>query len=114
MALDLGMPGSEEGRQVAAHAGSDQADRAAGQKASGHRELAGDGQVLEIAGGEIGDLHQGAPVRQVAVEVTGLAGERAGGESVEVEDGFHFLAAGCGSSSVNLISASALNSLKGS
>ena len=84
-----------------------------------HAQLAGDGEVLEIAGGEIGDLHVGAGGAQAFGEESGFAGRRGRGEAVKVEDAVHFLMGGGGggggvSNSVNLISASALNILKGS
>ena len=82
------------------------------------RKLAGDGEVLEIAGGEIGDFDLGAGGAQARGEEAGFAGGGGGGEAVKVEDAVHFLtgaAAGAAfRSSVNLISASALNILNGS
>ena len=81
-------------------------------------QLTRDGEVLEIAGGQIGDLHLGAGGAQAFGEEAGFIGRRRRGEAVKVEDAIHFfVGAGGGggvSSSVNLISASALNILKGS
>ena len=74
--------------------------------------------MVEIAGGEIGDIDVGAGGAKAFGEEAGFVGRRGRGEAVKVEDTFHFLVGTGGgggvSSSVNLISASALNILKGS
>ena len=63
----------------------------AGGRLLDHTQLAGDGEVLEIAGGEIGDLDLGAGGAQAFGEESGFAGGRGGGEAVKVEDAIHFL-----------------------
>ncbi len=112
------MAGGIKRGEIASHTAADQRYGAAGGLLFDHAKLAGNGEVLEIAGGEVGDCDLRAGGSQTGGEESGFAGGRGGGEAVQVEDGNHFLmeAAGGGgeSSSVNLISASALKSLNGS
>src|SRR6476661_4761750 len=99
--------------EVASHTAADEGHGAAGGLVFDHCKLTGNGEVFEIAGGEIGDYDLGAGGAQTGGEKSGFVGGGGGGEAVKVENGSHFLtgAAGGGvSSSVNLISASALNS----
>ena len=74
--------------------------------------------MLEIAGGQVGDGQPRSCVLQPLAEVAGLGRRWFGSKAVEAEDRSHFCGAGGGGgvsgTSVNLISASALNSLKGS
>ena len=80
--------------QISAHAGADQGDGFAADGAVDHGELAGEGEVGEIALGKVGDFDSGAAVAQILAEKAGLAGGRAGGEAVQVDDAVHFLVAG--------------------
>src|ERR1035437_131919 len=111
------MAGGVEGGEVAPQAASHQRHRVAGGREFDHAQLPADGEVLEIAVREIGDVDDRARGAQAFGEESGFAGRRGRGESVKVEDAVHFLveAGGGGgvSSSVNLISASALNILNG-
>ena len=83
-----------------------------------HAQLGAEREVGEIAIGEIGDIDPGAGRAEAVGEEPGLVGPRGRGEAVKVQDAVHFLVGAGGgggvSSSVNLISASALNSLNGS
>src|SRR5882672_4245918 len=107
-----------EGGEVASHTAADQRHGAAGGLLFDDAELAGNGEMLEISGGQIGDFDLGAGGPQTGGEESGFAGSGGRGEAMKVEDGDHFLTGAGGgggvSSSVNLISASALNSLNGS
>jgi len=65
-----------ERREISAHAGADQRDRIPGGGAFHDRELAGDGEMLEIAGREVGSVHPCPGVFQPLTEVVGLGRRR--------------------------------------
>src|SRR5579883_2356445 len=112
---NLGMPGRIERGEIAAHARSDQGNRACAGRVLDHPQLTRDGEMLEISGREIGHVYGSAGVLEDAAEVARLAGGWSGGESVQVNDTDHFFTSeGESGISVNLISASVLNSLNGS
>ena len=64
-----------------------------------HAELAGEREVLEIAGSQVRYLHRHAGGFQALAEIARLARRRPGSKSVEIEDACHFLAGGGGSGS---------------
>src|ERR1035437_5367406 len=68
------MPGGVERGEVASQAAADERHRVAGGGAFDHAQLAADGEVLEIAGREIGDVDQGTRGAQACGEELGFAG----------------------------------------
>src|SRR5262249_42658899 len=102
--------------EVSAHAGADERHGLALCGPLDDLELARECEVLEIAGGKVRNFEGCAGGSEAAREEAGFVRRRTGGESVQVEDAGHFLmgAGGGSGKSVNLISASAANILKGS
>ena len=73
-ARHLGVPCGIERGEIATHAAADQGDRLACGSLLDHAQLAGDGEVLEIAGCQIGDIHLRARGAQACGEESGFAG----------------------------------------
>ena len=95
-ARDFGMACGIERGEIATHTAADQGHGAAGGLPFDHSKLAGDGEVFEIAGGEVGDFDVGAGGPQTRGEEAGFAGGGRRGEAVKVEDGNHFLTGAAG------------------
>src|SRR5215468_523884 len=102
--------------QVSTHAGADERHGLAVCGPLEDVELTRECEVLEIAGGKVGNFDGCAGGSEAVTEEAGFIRRRTGGESVQVKDAGHFLmgAGGGSENSVNLISASAANILKGS
>src|SRR5674476_259336 len=70
------MAGGVDGGEVAPHAAAHERHRLAGGRGFDHAQLPADGEVLEIAGREIGDVDEGARGAQAFGEESGFAGRR--------------------------------------
>ena len=92
-ARDFGVAFRIERGQVSAHAAADQRDGLAGGGAFDHLQLGGEGEMFEIAIGQVGNIDGSAGVAQPLCEESRLAGCGRRGEAVEIEDAVHFLAA---------------------
>src|SRR6266508_1862845 len=109
--LNLGIKAGMNGGEISAQARADQGNRFAAGEALDQGELARDGEVFEVALVQIGHFQFDANCVESVAKVTRLMGGRAGSETVQV----NYPSAHRGGSgiSVNLISASAPNFLKG-
>ncbi len=81
----MGVAGGVEGGDVASEAGADEDGLLARGSAVDDGELTGEGEVFEVALGEVGDVEGDAMAAEALGEVAGFGGSRAAGEAVEVD-----------------------------
>ena len=88
-ALDLRVAGGVERGEVATKTGTDERDWLARHRLIDDSELAGDGEVLEVAAIEIGGVDRSSGGFQQSAEISGFRGLGSRSKAVEVDNAVH-------------------------